>query len=152
MASAPPPPAQPASHGATVEARPGRRPAQATRRPASLRGVADFVVREWALRPYPGDQAPPHVHFEADEAFYVLDGELEVLVGERRTVVPAGTLVMVPRGTTHTFATVGDAGARILVVMAPEVADLIDALHEPDLTPEAKAGIWRDHRSAVVGG
>jgi hypothetical protein len=26
-----------------------------------------FVVRRWDLTPYPGDQAPPHVHRESDE-------------------------------------------------------------------------------------
>lgn len=114
--------------------------------------MPDFVIREWALRPYPGDQAPPHVHFNSDEAFYVLEGQMEFLVGDQRTVVPAGTLVVVPSGTTHTFATVGDAGARILVVMTPEVAALIEALHAPDLTPEAKADVWRRHNSAVVAG
>lgn len=33
-----------------------------------------FVIREWNLVPYPGDQAPVHVHHRGDEAFYVLDG------------------------------------------------------------------------------
>lgn len=114
--------------------------------------MPDFVIREWALRPYPGDQAPPHVHFSSDEAFYVLEGQMEFLVGTDRTVVPAGTLVVVPRGTTHTFATVGDSDARILVVMTPEVAALVEALHAPDLTADAQAEIWRRHNSAVVTG
>lgn len=31
--------------------------------------MADFVLREWNLAPYPGDQAPPHIHHRSDEAF-----------------------------------------------------------------------------------
>jgi len=112
--------------------------------------VADFVIREWALRPYPGDQAPPHVHFSSDEAFYVLEGELEVLVGAERTIHPAGTLVVVPKGTTHTFATVGETAARILVVMTEEVAALIEALHAPGLTAEDREAVWARHHSAVA--
>ena len=111
----------------------------------------DFVIREWALAPYPGDQAPPHVHYESDEAFYVLDGEMEFLVGDERRRVPAGTLVMIPSGTTHTFATVGAEGARVLAVMTPEIAALIEGLHAPGLTAEGRAEVWRRGRSAVVG-
>lgn len=91
------------------------------------------------------------MHYHSDEAFYVLEGQMQFLLGEERTVLPSGSLVVVPKGTTHTFATVGDAGARLLVVMTPEVAALVAALHEPDLTAEAKAEVWRRHNSAVVG-
>ena len=34
--------------------------------------MADFVIREWNLAPYPDDQAPRHIHHCSDEAFYVL--------------------------------------------------------------------------------
>lgn len=114
--------------------------------------MADFVIREWALSPYPGDQAPPHVHLSSDEAFYVLDGEMDFLLGDERMVVSAGSLVFVPRGTTHTFATVGDGGAKVLVVMTPQVAALVEALHAPDLTPEMRAEVWARHDSIVVTG
>lgn len=40
--------------------------------------MADFDIREWTLDPYPGDQAPLHIHHRGDEAFYVLDGRLDV--------------------------------------------------------------------------
>lgn len=66
---------------------------------------------------------------------------MQFLVGEERSVVPAGTLVVIPSGTSHTFATVGDAGARILVVMTPEVAALVDALHRTDLTADSRPDI-----------
>jgi uncharacterized cupin superfamily protein len=49
--------------------------------------VADFVIKEWNLDPYPGDQAPCHVHYGPDEAFYVPDGELEVLEGDARRIL-----------------------------------------------------------------
>lgn len=81
--------------------------------------MADFVLREWNLAPYPGDQAPPHIHHQSDEAFIVLEGEPEVLVGEERRVLSAGQSALVPAGTVHTFATHGDAGSRIIAVMTP---------------------------------
>jgi quercetin dioxygenase-like cupin family protein len=112
--------------------------------------VADFVIREWNLAPYPGDQAPPHVHHGSDEAFYVLDGELEVLEGEERRILAAGELAYIPAGTVHTFANRGPGQTRVLAVMTPEIAELIDALHsESGVSPDE---IWARHNASVVPG
>jgi quercetin dioxygenase-like cupin family protein len=110
--------------------------------------VADFVIREWDLAPYPGDQAPPHVHHGSDEAFYVLDGELEVLEGEERRVLAAGELAFIPAGTVHTFANRGPGQTRILCVMTSEIAELIAALHsEPETSRDV---IWARYNASVV--
>jgi quercetin dioxygenase-like cupin family protein len=110
----------------------------------------DFVIRRWDLAPYPGDQAPPHVHHRSDEAFCVLSGRLEVLVGDRRQILEPGDYLTVAAGTTHTFATVGEAGAQVLVVMTPEVDRLVAALHS-DLTDEQRTSVWARHHSQVMG-
>jgi len=109
--------------------------------------VADFVIKEWDLAPYPGYQAPPHIHHGSDEAFYVLGGQLEVLTGNERRIVPAGQLAFVEAGTVHTFTNHGPANCRVLVIMTPEVDQLIAALHEPD---QDKAGVWARFNSSVV--
>lgn len=110
--------------------------------------MADFVIREWNLAPYPGDQAPPHVHHGSDEAFYVLGGELEVLEGEERRSYAAGELAFIPAGTVHTFANRGPGDTRILVVMTPEIDALITALHSgaPGMTPDA---VWAKYNASV---
>ena len=41
----------------------------------------------------PGGGPPPHVHTREDEFFYVLDGELELLEGERWLRAGAGSFV-----------------------------------------------------------
>jgi quercetin dioxygenase-like cupin family protein len=110
--------------------------------------VADFVIREWNLAPYPGDQAPPHLHHGSDEAFYVLDGELEVLEGGERRTLAAGELAYIAAGTVHTFANRGPGHARILVVMTPEIAGLIAALHSETGTPAD--AIWARYNASVV--
>lgn len=112
-------------------------------------GVSDFVIRRWDLEPYPGDQAPPHVHHRSDEAFCVLRGRLEVLVGNTRHVLEQGDFVTVPAGTTHTFATVDGASARVLVVMTPEVDQLVQALHVAS-TDEERARVWARYNSEMV--
>jgi hypothetical protein len=91
--------------------------------------VNDFVIQRWDLDHYAGDQAPPHVHYRSDEAFCVLRGRLEVLIGGVRRVLQQGEHVTVPAGTTHTFATIDADGAQILAVMTPEVDQLVTALH-----------------------
>ena len=109
----------------------------------------DFVIKKWTLGPYPGDQAPPHVHHRSDEAFCVLDGRLEVLVGTTRQVLEPGDVVTIPAGTTHTFATVDDGGARVLAVMTPEVDQLVTELHTA-ATDQERAAVWARHHSEVV--
>jgi quercetin dioxygenase-like cupin family protein len=112
--------------------------------------VNDFVLRRWDLQPYPGDQAPPHVHLRSDEAFCVLRGRLEVLVGDTRRVLEQGEYLTVAAGTTHTFATVDAAGAQVLVVMTREVDELVQALHAVP-ADEDRASVWARYNSEVVG-
>ena len=50
-----------------------------------------------------GDGPPQHIHKTEDEAFYVLEGEINVLLGERTIKAKAGTFVRIPRGTVHTL-------------------------------------------------
>ncbi|MCK8602620.1 cupin domain-containing protein [Desulfoferrobacter suflitae] len=67
-----------------------------------------------------GDGPPPHIHAAEEEAFYVLEGELNVLVGERTVTATAGAFVLVPRGTVHTFSKkAGTASAKILIIISP---------------------------------
>jgi quercetin dioxygenase-like cupin family protein len=110
--------------------------------------VADFVLREWTLAPQLGDQAPPHVHHGSDEAFYVLEGRLEVLAGDERRSLATGEMVIIPAGTVHTFNSRGPEHARILVVMTPEIDALISALHSA--APGAQAGVWARYNSSVI--
>ena len=109
--------------------------------------MADFVIKEWNLQPYPGDQAPPHVHHGSDEAFYVLDGELEVLMGDERRTYVAGELAYIAAGTVHTFANRGPGTTRVLVVMTPEIEALITALHDPGTDASA---IWARYNASVI--
>jgi len=49
-----------------------------------------------------------HFHRARDEFFFVLEGELELRLGEESQVVRAGTFAFVPRGTVHGFRNPGD--------------------------------------------
>jgi quercetin dioxygenase-like cupin family protein len=110
--------------------------------------VPDFVIQEWHLEPFEGDQAPTHIHHAGEEAFVCLAGDLEVTVGGERSTVPQGGFALVPRGTAHTFASRG--GGHVLAIMSPEIADLIDGLHA-DLDEEQRARLWERCHSSLTG-
>ena len=76
-------------------------------------GVAEFEIASHAPTP------PPHIHRTFEEGFYVLDGELEFLVGTQTMRAGAGTFVMVPIGALHTFSNPTDRPARFLNTFTP---------------------------------
>lgn len=63
--------------------------------------------------------APAHLHTKASEMFYVIDGALQVLVGEEITVLRAGDFLLVPPHTPHAFAAAPGATADVLFVFTP---------------------------------
>ena len=67
----------------------------------------------------PGGGPPPHLHRDEDEAFCVLEGEVEFLLGGGTIAAGAGTCVHVPKGTLHTFKNVGTSPSRVLGVLTP---------------------------------
>jgi mannose-6-phosphate isomerase-like protein (cupin superfamily) len=70
-----------------------------------------------AAPPAPGP--PPHVHEDADECVYVLEGTLEMGVGDDLTTGGAGSVMLAPRGTLHSLVNRGDGPARFIVVLTP---------------------------------
>jgi quercetin dioxygenase-like cupin family protein len=68
----------------------------------------------------PGDMPPLHVHQREDETFYVLEGELELHVGDSAPVrVLPGACTVAPRGIPHVYRVVSGEAARFLVVTTP---------------------------------
>ena len=67
----------------------------------------------------PGGGPPPHIHHREDEAFWVLEGELEVMVGESTFRASAGSFVHLPKDIAHAYENVGTGPARFLTLMVP---------------------------------
>lgn len=67
----------------------------------------------------PGSGPPPHVHPDADEAYFVQSGVLEVLDGEETLHVEAGDFVFIPKGTRHRFINRWTHPARLLFLFTP---------------------------------
>ena len=66
-----------------------------------------------------GDGPPQHIHKAEDEVFYVLEGEVAVLLGERTIGATAGSFVLIPRGTRHAFSRIGQEPAKLLAIFSP---------------------------------
>jgi len=74
--------------------------------------VVDTVV--------PGGNGPPeHMHGDADESFYVLEGEFEISAAGKTFVIKPGDLAFVPRGTLHIWKNRGTEPARMLRIYTP---------------------------------
>lgn len=65
-----------------------------------------------------GAAAPLHLHHDADETFYVMDGEMSVFLGDERIEARAGSFVFVPRLTVHSWLVVSEQ-AEALLTLAP---------------------------------
>ena len=50
-----------------------------------------------------GSGPGPHKHTWSDETFYMLDGEITLLVGDEIRTARKGDFIMVPRNTRHAF-------------------------------------------------
>lgn len=60
---------------------------------------------------------PPHAHHGFMKVLYVLEGHYDFRVGDAEFSGGPGTVVVVPRGTQHTFTT--PTGGRVLFVSSP---------------------------------
>ncbi|MFE2164595.1 cupin domain-containing protein [Streptomyces sp. NPDC059447] len=79
-----------------------------------------LAIAESVLAPH--TQGPPqHRHGLHDEGFYVLSGTVRFTVGDEDHDATAGTLVMVPPGTPHTFANPTDEPAVMLSTFTPDL-------------------------------
>jgi mannose-6-phosphate isomerase-like protein (cupin superfamily) len=76
-----------------------------------------YSISQWWLDPHtkgPG----AHAH-EEDDVFYVIEGTMSFLLGDRWIDAPRGSFVLAPGGTTHDFENRTDARAGLLNLSIP---------------------------------
>ena len=64
-------------------------------------------------------EAPWHVHHREDEAFYIIDGEMTVFVGDNAIKGKPGDLIFAPKDVPHMYTVDTPGHARILMMFSP---------------------------------
>jgi mannose-6-phosphate isomerase-like protein (cupin superfamily) len=104
----------------------------------------------------PASFGPPlHIHHNAAEAFYVLDGAYRMWIESREFTCPAGSFVYIPAGTRHGFR-VGDAPSRKLnpylpAAMVGYFEDLSRAIATGEAEPADLGAIAEGAGMEVIG-
>ena len=76
-----------------------------------------YCLIEASLAPAMG--VPRHTHTCEDEACFVLDGELEVIVGDQLLVLKPGDTLIAPRGIPHQLRNSGTVENHYLLTFSP---------------------------------
>jgi quercetin dioxygenase-like cupin family protein len=71
------------------------------------------------LRVAPGKGVPRHTHTREDEAYFVLSGELEAIVGDETFTLRAGETLMAPRNIPHELRNSGGVANHYLIMFSP---------------------------------
>ena len=110
--------------------------------PAMTLKVGDEHSQSWSMFEVadigPGFDVGAHLHRNAEELFYVLEGQLDLLAFEPRSRTPPGywqsweshtgatvargapgSMMSVPRGCPHAFANPGPGPARMIFLVSP---------------------------------
>jgi mannose-6-phosphate isomerase-like protein (cupin superfamily) len=103
----------------------------------------------------PGFGPPLHIHHDAAEAFYVLEGEYFMYLRDREVRCPAGTFIFIPAGMTHGFR-VGAVPSRKLNFYFPAVMvgyfdELSVAVARGEADESVLDDIARRHSMEIVG-
>lgn len=102
----------------------------------------------------PGVEGPLHVHYREDEAFWILEGEATIEVGEKKFHATAGDYVFGPRDVPHRY-TVGPDGCRMLFICTPGgfenlVRDMSEPAQSRTLPPPSDQEPDWEHVAAVA--
>jgi mannose-6-phosphate isomerase-like protein (cupin superfamily) len=124
----------------------------------SLKASGDETGGAFALleAAEPADFGPPmHIHRDAAEAFYVLEGEYRIFIDEETHVCPAGSFIFIPAGIRHGFR-VGAVPSRKLNLYTPAAMvgyfdELSAAIKLGDADPGRLDEVARRHGMEVIG-
>lgn len=104
----------------------------------------------------PANFGPPiHIHRDAAEAFYVLEGEYIIFIDDTEIRCPAGSFVYIPAGAVHGFR-VGPVASRKLNLYVPSAMvgyfdELAEAIRTGDIDDERLGAIAERYGMEVLG-
>ncbi|MGA8845877.1 MAG: cupin domain-containing protein [Nocardioides sp.] len=104
-----------------------------------------------------GETTPLHAHPGAEEAFYVLGGQVEVWADEVTSQVSAGAFIVVPRNIPHALRRLSAEPVRMLTIVSPpgfeRIFDAVAAIGEASLLadPERLVALAAQYGTDVLG-
>lgn len=116
-----------------------------------------YGLYRWDIAQNTAGGARGHFHRTFSEAFYVLDGTIDLYNGEVWTPADPGDFLYVPEGGVHGFRNVSGAPVSMLILFAPgapredyfrELADIISTGRT--LTPEEWTELYTRHDQYMV--
>ena len=63
-----------------------------------------------------GFTPPPHYHKLEDESFYILEGEMDFHVGDKKIKAGPGELIVMPKNVPHHFELITDTAKALLLI------------------------------------
>ena len=119
---------------------------------AHVRGAYSLTEESfWA------ETTPLHTHVDAEEAFYVLSGEVEAWVDGVTTSAAAGSYLVVPRGVPHGLRRLSAEPVRMLTIISPPgleqlFAEVVSRSEDELLAdPERLVDLAAQHGTEVIG-
>lgn len=104
-----------------------------------------------------GGTTPVHAHPGAEEAFYVLEGQVEVWADGTTSVASGGAFIVVPRGVPHALRRLSSEPVRMLTIASPpgfeRIFAAVAAIGEEVLLadPERLAALAAKYGTEVLG-
>ncbi|GAB3643588.1 cupin domain-containing protein [Spirosoma arcticum] len=100
------------------------------------------------------DSAPLHVHYEEDEEFYILDGEVLFQVGTERYTLQSGDIIFLPRNIPHTYLVLSETAKMLFMIQPSGKSEAffrkMSQLDSP-VSPEEFGEIFQAHDLGLVG-
>jgi mannose-6-phosphate isomerase-like protein (cupin superfamily) len=108
-----------------------------------------FIIEHAHLQP---GGPPLHLHFNQEEWFYAMEGEVAFQVGEQRVNLRSGESVLAPRRILHTFSSIGATPARMLIAFCP-AGKMEQYFQSVGANPKLNADpeFWRKCEMELVG-
>lgn len=89
---------------------------------------SDFYMRRYTLEP--GGEMLLHEHDNLYHVQYVLKGEIEVTIGDKKHEVDKDSYLLIPSGERHKYKNIGEGEAQFICII-PAVEDMhIDILED----------------------
>jgi len=98
----------------------------------------------------PKSGPPLHRQDHEDEFYYVVSGDFDFQMGDRRVRVPAQSFVFIPRGVVHTYMNAGAEPGVLLIGVTPGGFEAMFSERQ-GVDADTNRAIMERHNMAVVG-